>query len=66
MIAGDLTEPVADPLAPDDSLAVALEHMDNHQVHCWPVVDDGRLAGVMRRADLYSLMRGRAPRLPKP
>jgi len=62
VIAGDLSESVDDPLAPDESLAAALERMDRHRVHCWPVVEDGRLAGVMRRADLYSLLRGSAPR----
>ena len=62
VIADDLMTPVEDPLAPDDSLQSALERMDTHGVHCWPVVEDERLAGLVRRADLYSLMRKGLPR----
>jgi len=58
VIAGDLTIPVDDPLAPEDSLAAALERMDRHRVQSWPVVEEGRLVGVARRSDLYGLMRG--------
>jgi Kef-type K+ transport system membrane component KefB/CBS domain-containing protein len=58
VIAGDLTDPIDDPLAPEDSLAEALERMDRHRVQSWPVVEDGRLVGVARRSDLYGLMRG--------
>jgi Kef-type K+ transport system membrane component KefB/CBS domain-containing protein len=58
VIAEDLSLPVEDALAPDDSLAQALEAMDRHRVHSWPVVEDGRLLGMVRRADVYVLMRG--------
>jgi Kef-type K+ transport system membrane component KefB len=62
VIASDLITPIEEPLAPDDSLATALDLMDRHGVHSWPVSEGDRLAGVVRRADLYSLLRGRASR----
>lgn len=57
VIAGDLTEDVPDPLEPDDSLPTALERMDRHGVHAWPVVDGDRLMGLVTRPDVYSLLR---------
>jgi CBS domain-containing protein len=57
VIAGDLTTSVPDALGPDDTLAHALELLDRHRVHAWPVVEDGRLVGMVRRSDLYGLMR---------
>jgi CBS domain-containing protein len=57
VIAEDLTSAVADPLEPGTSLAAALEVMDRHRVHSWPVVEDQRLVGMVSRTDLYSLMR---------
>ena len=57
VIAGDLTSVVEDPLEPESSLAAALEVMDRHRVHSWPVVEDQRLLGIVSRTDLYSLMR---------
>jgi CBS domain-containing protein len=57
VIADDLTVTIDDPLAPGDPLPLALERMDRHRVQSWPVVEDGRLAGVARRSDLYTLMR---------
>lgn len=57
VVAADLTTPVAEPLAPEDSLPAALELMDRHQVHSWPVVREGQLLGVLRRSDAYALMR---------
>jgi CBS domain-containing protein len=58
VIAEDLTTPVDDPLEADASLAAALERMDRHRVHSWPVVEGERLLGVVRRSDVYGLMRG--------
>jgi Kef-type K+ transport system membrane component KefB/CBS domain-containing protein len=57
VIADDLTSVVDDPLEPGSSLAMALEVMDRHRVHSWPVVEDQRLLGMVSRTDLYSLMR---------
>ncbi len=57
VIAEDLVTPIAAPLAPETPLAEALERMDSHKVHSWPVVEDGVLQGVVRRADVYSLLR---------
>lgn len=57
VIAEDLTSVVADPLEPGSSLAAALEVMDRHRVHSWPVVEDQRLVGMVSRTDLYALMR---------
>lgn len=58
VIAQDLTSHVDDPLAPSASLASALERMDDHRVHSWPVVEEGRLLGMVRRSDVYELARG--------
>ncbi|MBW2243309.1 MAG: cation:proton antiporter [Deltaproteobacteria bacterium] len=56
VIAEDLTSVVEDPLEPESSLATALEVMDRHRVHSWPVVEGQRLLGMVSRTDLYSLM----------
>ncbi|MEN8183854.1 MAG: CBS domain-containing protein, partial [Myxococcota bacterium] len=57
VIAGDLTTAVEDVLAPDATLPEALELMDQHRVHAWPVVEGERLLGMVRRSDVYGLMR---------
>jgi CBS domain-containing protein len=57
VVASDLATALPDPLAPDASLAEALGHMDARSVHSWPVVEDGRLVGVVRRSDVYRLVR---------
>ncbi len=57
VIAGDLTAPVPDALGPDATLAQALELLDRHRVHAWPVVEGERLLGMVRRSDLYGLIR---------
>jgi Kef-type K+ transport system membrane component KefB/CBS domain-containing protein len=57
VIASDLATALPDPLAPDAPLAEALEHMDAMKVHSWPVVDAGLLVGVVRRSDVYRLVR---------
>lgn len=41
-------------LAPTDSLTVARETMHDHAVRHLPVVDDGRLVGVITLSDLYA------------
>jgi Kef-type K+ transport system membrane component KefB/CBS domain-containing protein len=62
VIAGDLTTSVPDALGPDETLPHALEILDRHRVHAWPVVEDDRLIGMVRRSDLYGLMRRVRPR----
>jgi len=57
VIAEDLTGSIADALDPADSLATALEVLDRHRVQSWPVVKDGQLLGIVRRTDLYAMMR---------
>jgi Kef-type K+ transport system membrane component KefB len=57
VIAEDLTSDIGDPLEPESSLAAALEIMDRHHVHSWPVVEGERLLGMVSRTDVYSLMR---------
>ncbi|MDJ0866477.1 MAG: cation:proton antiporter [Myxococcota bacterium] len=57
VIARDLAEEAPDPLEGDDTLAEALERMDRHQVHAWPVVEQERLLGLVRRQDVYALLR---------
>lgn len=59
VIAEDLTHPVTDPLSPGSSLESALERMDQHRAHAWPVVEGGRLLGMVQRSDVYGLMRRR-------
>ncbi len=57
VIAEDLTSSIADALDPADSLAKALEVLDRHRVQSWPVVKEGQLLGIVRRTDLYAMMR---------
>jgi Kef-type K+ transport system membrane component KefB/CBS domain-containing protein len=57
VIAEDLTTRVEDALDPNAPLPAALEIMDRHQVHSWPVVEGDQLLGMMRRSDAYALMR---------
>ncbi|MFQ5417341.1 MAG: cation:proton antiporter [Myxococcota bacterium] len=57
VIAEDLTRVVGDPLEPESPLAMALEVMDRHRAHSWPVVEDQRLLGLVSRTDLYLLIR---------
>ncbi len=43
------------------ALSDALERMDARRLPSWPVVEDGILRGMVRRSDLYALIRkGRA------
>jgi CBS domain-containing protein len=57
VIAEDLTSGVDDPLSPDATLASALEAFDRHRVQSWPVVQGEQLLGIVRRTDIYALMR---------
>jgi len=59
VIAEDLTSSVDDALDPDASLAKALEVLDRHRVQSWPVVKDRQLMGIVRRTDIYAMMRRR-------
>ena len=59
VIAEDLTSSVDDALDPCASLAKALEVLDRHRVQSWPVVKERQLLGIVRRTDIYSLMRRR-------
>jgi hypothetical protein len=36
--------------------------MDAHRVHAWPVVEAERLLGMVRRSDVYALLRRGLPR----
>ena len=57
VIAEDLTSSIDDGLSIDTSLAAALETLDRHGVQSWPVIEDDHLLGMVRRTDLYALMR---------
>ncbi|MFB3118574.1 MAG: CBS domain-containing protein, partial [Myxococcota bacterium] len=57
VIAEDLTSSVDDPLDPGASLAKALEVLDRHHVQSWPVVKDRQLLGIVRRTDIYAMLR---------
>jgi Kef-type K+ transport system membrane component KefB/CBS domain-containing protein len=56
VIAEDLAQPVCEPLVPNLSLQEALRRMDAMHVHSWPVVEDGRLVGMLKRRDVYSTL----------
>jgi len=56
VIAEDLTTGL-EPLPPDAPVGRALELMDQNRVHSWPVVDGNMLRGMVRRSDVYSLVR---------
>ncbi|MAF66108.1 MAG: hypothetical protein CMJ84_10695 [Planctomycetes bacterium] len=56
VIAEDLAQPVTAPLIPDLSLQEALQRLDEMHVHSWPVVEDGRLVGMLKRRDVYSTL----------
>lgn len=57
VIAQDLMSPILDALAPDMALAEALTLLDRKNVQSWPVADQGKLVGVLRRTDAYSAVR---------
>jgi len=63
VVAGDLTSPL-EALPPDAPVGSALEQMDAHRVHSWPVVEGERLLGMVSRSDVYSLMRAALRRAP--
>ena len=63
VVAGDLTSPL-EPLEPDAPVGLALQRMDAHRVHSWPVVAEERLLGSVSRSDVYSLMRAALRRRP--
>ena len=56
VIAEDLAQPVDDPMRMDTPLQDALARMDRTGVHSWPVVQDGRLVGMLRRRDCYATL----------
>lgn len=60
VIAEDLTSSVDDALPASASLPAALEVLDRHQVQSWPVVSGDQLLGIVRRTDIYALMRRRS------
>jgi Kef-type K+ transport system membrane component KefB/CBS domain-containing protein len=57
VIAEDLTSSVDDALDPGASLAKALEVLDRHRVQSWPVVKERQLLGIVRRTDIYAMLR---------
>ena len=57
VIAEDLTSGIEDALEPETGLAAALEILDRHRVQSWPVVQADRLLGIVRRTDIYAMMR---------
>jgi len=59
VIAEDLTSSVDDALDPGASLTEALEVLDRHRVQSWPVVKERQLLGIVRRTDVYAMMRRR-------
>lgn len=45
-------------VVPSDDMAVAARLLIEHKVKCLPVLDDGRLVGVISRLDLLRCLRG--------
>jgi CIC family chloride channel protein len=64
LVAADLARGGVTPLSPDDDLDRALELFVENDLLALPVVSDGRLVGVVRRADVVGeyLRRVHAPR----
>jgi len=56
VIAADLMSPI-DPLSPETPLTDAMARLDNRQVHSWPVVEDGKFVGILKRRDAYAALR---------
>lgn len=56
VIAEDLMKPLEDPVGPEFPLRRALELMDARHVHSIPVVEKGRLIGMIKRKDAYSTL----------
>jgi len=57
VIAEDLMLPIRDPLEPETPLSEALAILDSKHVQSWPVTEDGKLAGILKRQDAYSAIR---------
>ena len=57
--AGEAMTSPAHTIGPDSSLAEAARQMDERKINRLPVVDDGRLVGIVTRADIVrSFVRG--------
>ncbi|MDP6370397.1 MAG: CBS domain-containing protein, partial [Planctomycetota bacterium] len=57
VIAADLMNPLTRPLEPETSLQEALDLLDKQHAQSWPVTEDGRLYGMLRRQDVYAVLR---------
>ena len=57
-IVGDIMVPLSEvkSVRPSDSLLVAFERMNDHSLSQLPVVDEGRLAGIITRNDIFRLV----------
>jgi CBS domain-containing protein len=58
-VSGVMTNPVISG-HPDMSIGEAVQVMARHKVGSLPVVEDGRLVGIVTERDLLRLLRGRA------
>ena len=56
VIAEDLMQPLTLTFEPDVALSLALDQMDAGGVHSVAVVEDGHLAGMLSRRDVYSTL----------
>ncbi|MGH2585117.1 MAG: M50 family metallopeptidase [Dehalococcoidia bacterium] len=61
-VAADLMIPVAalQPIDPADTLADALQHFQEHEVHLLPVVDDGQVIGLIHDGHIARALRSKA------
>lgn len=56
--AAEVMSPNPAHVVPSDDMAVAARLLIEHKVKCLPVLDDGRLVGVVSRLDLLRCLRG--------
>jgi CBS domain-containing protein len=49
----ELVIPFPDKVRPDDSILVAIDIMTNHGVQIVPVMDDGKLKGLVKLSDIF-------------
>lgn len=60
----DLMTPRAIVAAPDLELRDAAKRMHDHVIGCLPIVDEGRLVGILTTTDLLAVLAGEPPRAP--
>ena len=52
----ELVLPLPDAVKPDDSILEALDIMTNHGISIVPVMEDGKLRGVVKLSDVFDIV----------